>query len=66
MMIQKTQVLLYLKLDPKKVDAPKELSQDKTGIGHHGTGDLQLSAKNQNDLELVKPLLEQAYRNVGG
>ena len=66
MEIHKNRVLLYVKLDPKKVDAPKRLARDMTNIGHYGTGDLELSVRNQNDLDIVKPLLEQAYRKIGG
>ena len=66
MEIQKRRVLLFVKLDPKKVDAPKKIARDMTDIGHYGTGDLELSVRTLPDLELVKPLLEQAYQKVGG
>lgn len=36
-------------------------SRDVTGIGHWGTGDVEVSLKNDNDLEKVKPLIERAY-----
>ena len=67
MEIYKHRVLLYIKFDPKKVDAPKKLHpRDMTSIGHYGTGDLELPVRTKDDLELVKPLLEQAYQKVGG
>ena len=66
MEIHKNRVLLHVKLDPKKVDAPKRLARDVTDIWHYGTGDLELSVRNQSDLDIVKPLLEQAYRKIGG
>ena len=66
MVIQKHQVRLYVKLDPKKVDAPGKIARDVTNIGYYGTGDLELSIKNQDDFELVKPLLEEAYQKIGG
>ena len=65
MEIHKAKVLLYVKLDPKTIDSPKN-ARDVTNIGHYGTGNLELSVKNQSDLEIVKPLLEQAYQKVGG
>ena len=65
MEIHKAKVLLYVKLDPKTPDSPKN-ARDVTNIGHFGTGNLELSVKNQSDLEIVKPLLEQAYQKVGG
>ena len=66
MKIQKHQVRLYVKLDPKKVDVPSNLARDVTNIGHFGTGDLALTIKSQDDLEQVKPQLEQAYQKVSG
>ena len=65
MEIHKGRVLLYVKLDPKELDLPKN-ARDVTNIGHYGTGDVELSVRRQSDLELVKPLLEQAYQKVGG
>ena len=65
MKIHKAQVLLYVKLDPKALDLPKN-AQDVTNIGHFRTGNLKLSVRSQSDLELVKPFLEQAYQKVGG
>ena len=65
MEIHKTRVLLYVKLDPKKIDLP-ENARDATNIGHFGTGDLELSVRDSDDLELSKPFLEQAYQKVGG
>ena len=66
MQVQKNKVLMWIKLDPKRVDAPKQLRhRDMTGIGHYGTGDLELSVKSLDDLELAKPLLEQAYQRAG-
>ena len=66
MEIQKQRVLLYVKLDPKTVEAPKKIARDVTNIGHYGTGALELSVRTPQDLELVKPLLEQAYQKIGG
>ena len=65
MEVKKSKVLLFVKLDPKKVDAPEKLARDVTNIGHVGTGNLELSVKSQSDLELVKPLLEPAYQKIG-
>ena len=65
MEVKKSKVLLFVKLDPKKVDAPEKLARDVTNIGHVGTGNLELSVKSQSDLELVKPLLELAYQKIG-
>ncbi len=67
MKIQRGKVVLYVKLKPQEVDVPQELNpRDMTNTGHYGTGDLELSVKTENDLELVKPLLELAYQKIGG
>ena len=63
---RKKQVLLYIKLDPKKVLGPKGMSRDMTNIGHYGTGDLEITLKSLQDLEKAKPFLRQAYEAVGG
>ena len=64
MEIHKTRVLLYVKLDPKMLDLPKN-ARDVTNIGHFGTGNLELSVRSQSDLEIAKPLLERAYQKIG-
>ena len=66
MEIQKQRVLLFVKLDPKKVAMTNKIARDVTRIGHYGTGDLELSVRTSQDLDLAKPLLEQAYQKVGG
>ena len=66
MELHKERILLYVKLDPKRVDLPRRIARDVTDIGHYGTGDLELSVRTQADLETVKPVLEQAYQRVGG
>ena len=62
--IHKTRVLLYVKLDPKTLDLPKN-ARDVTNIRNFRTGNLELSVRNQSDLEIVKPLLERAYQKIG-
>jgi predicted transport protein len=66
MEVQQKRVLLYLKLDPKKVAGPPGISRDTSNIGHFGTGDLEISIQSADHLEAAKPFIEQAYRHVGG
>jgi predicted transport protein len=66
MEVQQKRILLYLKLDPKKVSGPEGMSRDVTNIGHQGTGDLEIAISTPADLDAAKPFIEQAYRNVGG
>lgn len=58
---QKDRLLLYLKLDPTKVDLVEGFTRDVREVGHWGTGDLMVIMKNANDLDRAKPLISQAY-----
>ena len=64
--VQRQRVVLYLKLDPKKVVGIKGITRDVSNIGHYGTGDLEAVVGTLGDLESVKPLIRQAYEQVGG
>jgi predicted transport protein len=64
--VKHQRLLLYLKLDPKKVPGPKDLSRDVSNIGHFGTGDLEVFVKSSEDFEAAKPFIQQAYEQVGG
>lgn len=66
MEVQKAKILLLLKLDPKENPGPRGRSRDVTSIGHYGTGDLELTVKSAADLEVAKPYIEKAYREIGG
>ena len=53
MEIQSTKILLHVKLNPKEVIVPKGLgSRDMSNKGHFGTGDLELTVKSEDDVEL--------------
>jgi len=66
MEIQQKRLLLYLKLDPSTTDGLPKSARDVREIGHYGTGDLELSVKNEADLDIAKKLCELAYQKVGG
>lgn len=63
--VQKQKILLFLKLDPKKVSGPKGISRDVSDVGHYGTGDLQITLRGPEDLEAAKPFITLAYQSVG-
>ena len=54
-------ILLFLKLDPDQIDLEEGFSRDVREIGHYGTGDLEITIKNNADLEKAKPLIVQSY-----
>ena len=60
--IFKEEILLHLKLNPSTVKFEKDFTRDVTGIGHYGTGDVELHIKNQNDLAKARDLLLRTYQ----
>ena len=67
MKIQKSRVVLTVKLDLKEVDVPQELhARDSTREDRDGTRYLRLYVKTESAMQSVKPLLELAYQKIGG
>ncbi|WP_189298472.1 DUF5655 domain-containing protein [Streptomyces albospinus] len=58
---QQKKLLVYLKADPKEVDLVSGFTRDVTGLGHHGTGDLELQLRTERDLERAGDLLRLSY-----
>jgi predicted transport protein len=58
---QTAKILLYLKVDPKKVTLEKGFSRDVSNIGHYGTGDLEITIRNDEDLERAKRFINMSY-----
>ena len=58
-------IRLYLKVDPEAVaiiDGLEEgFTRDVSNVGHLGTGDLEVTIKNNEDFERAKPLIIQSY-----
>lgn len=59
--IYKDKIILDLKICPDSVSLEEGFTRDMRGIGHYGTGDLQIAIQNTSDLEKAKPLIERAY-----
>ncbi|RSS81752.1 endonuclease NucS domain-containing protein [Streptomyces sp. WAC06614] len=58
---QKEKVLVYLKTDPNSVDLVPGLTRDVTGLGHHGTGDLELQLRSERDLARAAEYFRHSY-----
>ncbi|MGW4200370.1 DUF5655 domain-containing protein [Streptomyces sp. NPDC004726] len=58
---QKTKLLVYLKADPKEVDLVPGITRGVTGLGHHGTGDLEVQLRTDRDLERAQDLFRLSY-----
>lgn len=59
--IYKDKLILDLKLCPDTVVLEEGFTRDMRGVGHYGTGDLQVTIQNVKHFEKAKPLLERAY-----
>ncbi|WP_037577620.1 DUF5655 domain-containing protein [Phaeacidiphilus oryzae] len=58
---QQTKLLIYLRLDPARVDLVPGFTRDMRGLGHHGTGDLEVQLRTERDLERAHDLFRLAY-----
>src|SRR5690606_29451826 len=64
MMINKSEVVLFLKLNPREISDLPSFARDVTEIGHYGTGDLELTIKSEDELERAHALIDLAYQKV--
>ncbi|WP_329025717.1 DUF5655 domain-containing protein [Streptomyces sp. NBC_00690] len=58
---QRAKLLVYLKADPGTVDLVPGFTRDVTGLGHHGTGDLEVQLRTERDLERAQDLFGLSY-----
>ncbi|MFF4180224.1 DUF5655 domain-containing protein [Streptomyces sp. NPDC001750] len=54
-------ILVYLRLDPDSVVPEEGFTRDMRGIGHLGTGDLEVRLASAADLEKAVPLIRRAF-----
>jgi predicted transport protein len=66
MEVQQKKILLFLKLDPSKLDNLPDFARDVSKIGHFGTGNLEISLKHESDIQEALNWCEMAYQKVGG
>ncbi|MFF4735795.1 transporter [Streptomyces sp. NPDC001262] len=62
--MHKQQVLIYLNIDPGKVDLIPGFTRDVSDIGHHGTGPLEVRLRTERDLERAIPLFRLGYADA--
>ncbi|WP_329486643.1 DUF5655 domain-containing protein [Kitasatospora sp. NBC_01246] len=55
-------ILLYLRLDPDTMVLEEGFTRDMRGIGHLGTGDLEVRIASAADLEKAVPLIRRAVQ----
>lgn len=59
--IQKKGIKVFLKVDPGTVELEQGFTTDVTGVGHWGTGDLEVFVDDAASLEKAKPLIVRSY-----
>ncbi|MEU8649666.1 DUF5655 domain-containing protein [Streptomyces sp. NPDC048737] len=58
---QRSKLLVYLKVNPKDVDLVPDFTRDVSGVGHHGTGDLEVQLRSLKDVERARDLFRASY-----
>ena len=58
---QKKCLLIYLSLSPNEINLNNNLVRDVRGIGHWGTGDLEVTINEYSDFEQIKHLIVKSY-----
>lgn len=58
---QKKCLVVFVKLDPAEHSEEKGFLRDVQNVGHFGTGNMEITIKDEDDLERAKPLLMQSY-----
>ncbi|MGW5098052.1 DUF5655 domain-containing protein [Streptomyces nodosus] len=58
---QRSKLLVYLKVDPQDVDLVPGFTRDVSGLGHHGTGDLEVQLRTPRDVERAQELFRASY-----
>ncbi|WKY46190.1 DUF5655 domain-containing protein [Eubacteriaceae bacterium ES2] len=61
--IYQSKILLHLRLNPDEIKLEDGFTRDMTGIGHFGTGDLQILIKTEVDFEKAKTIIDKAYND---
>ena len=57
-------LLMWLKLDPDTVQLEEGFSKDVREIGHHGTGDLELTVRSLSDLQKAESLIARSFEEA--
>ncbi|MEV7145475.1 DUF5655 domain-containing protein [Streptomyces sp. NPDC093084] len=61
---QRSKLLVYLKVNPKDVDLVPGFTRDVSGLGHHGTGDLEVQLRTPRDVERAQDLFRASYADA--
>jgi predicted transport protein len=54
-------ILAYVKINPDEVELVEGFTKDMRGVGHYGTGDLEIAIRTKADLDAALPLIAASY-----
>lgn len=57
-------LLVYLKVVPAEIELVPGFTRDVTGLGHHGTGDLEVQPRSERDVERALELFRLSYASA--
>jgi predicted transport protein len=57
-------IRVYLKIDPDELEEMPEIGRDVSNTGHYGTGDLELTISDEEDLETSKEYIRASYDGI--
>jgi predicted transport protein len=63
--LQQGGLRVWLKLKYSRLSAPPKFARDVSGVGHWGTGDLELGITSLAQLEEAEPLIRQSFDAAG-
>lgn len=64
--VQRHVLKIFINLKKGELDDPDGLCDDVSNIGHWGNGDYRVYLKDESDLQLVLPLIQQSYKKNSG
>lgn len=63
--IQKTRVKIWVDVTIDQISDPNNLCRDVRGIGHYGSGDIEINLENTRDVDAVFEIIKQAHKKKG-
>jgi predicted transport protein len=66
MIIQRQNIKLWLGLKPSDIPESTKGYRDVSSIGHHGTGNVEITVSTRKCFEEIKKYIAMAYNRVGG
>lgn len=64
--VHKKEILVFLKINPEEVEVMPQNARSVKGIGHYGTGDLEVRVNQIGQIDDLMKLVEWSYHNING